>query len=173
MKDGRDGTDRAGVTGMSAVLLSLHVVAAILFIGPVTVAASMFPRAARTALQADVGDRSTVAVQLLHRISRVYAALGVTVPVLGIATGARMGVLGETWLITSMVLTAGAAVVLILLVLPGQESLITAINARETGSGPALRLTSRLGMITGLFATIWVVVVVLMIMRPGSTTGVQ
>jgi hypothetical protein len=31
---------------------------------------------------------------------------------------------------------------------------------------------SRLGMATGVFALIWAVVVVLMIVRPGSTTGV-
>lgn len=34
---------------------------------------------------------------------------------------------------------------------------------------PAL---SRLGMMSGLFALIWVAVVCLMILRPGSTTGV-
>ncbi|WP_152361061.1 DUF2269 family protein [Microlunatus speluncae] len=161
---------------MSGVLLSIHVVAAILFIGPVTVAASMFPRSARVALAAEPGNpRSGAAavVRVLNRISRVYAALGVTVPVFGIATGARMGVLGETWLIVSMVLTAAAALILILLVLPRQEAMLQLIDGGEMLTGPARRELGRLGGFTGTFALIWVVVVILMIMRPGSTTGVH
>jgi hypothetical protein len=53
---------------MTAVLLAVHVLAAIVFIGPVTVAASLFPRYAR---QGEVG-----VARVLHRISRVYAVLG-------------------------------------------------------------------------------------------------
>jgi len=36
----------------------------------------------------------------------------------------------------------------------------------------ATRLTRRLGTATGIFNLLWLVVVVLMIFRPGSTTGV-
>jgi hypothetical protein len=39
----------------------------------------------------------------------------------------------------------------------------------DPGVGGGLR---RLSMVTGLFALTWAVVVVLMIVRPGSTTGV-
>ena len=60
---------------MTAVLLAVHVLAAIVFIGPVTVAASLFPRYAR---QGEVG-----VARVLHRIGRVYAVLGVAVPVFG------------------------------------------------------------------------------------------
>ena len=160
---------------MSGVLLSVHVVAAILFIGPVTVAASMFPRCARTALAAEPGQRDGAAAvaRILNRISRVYAALGVTVPVFGVATGARMGVLGQTWLIVSMVLTAAAALILILLVLPQQEAALQLIDGGAPLTQPVGRELGRLGGFTGTFALIWVVVVILMIMRPGSTTGVH
>ncbi|MFI6071966.1 hypothetical protein ACIA5C_10295 [Actinoplanes sp. NPDC051343] len=139
---------------MTKVLLSLHVLAAIVAIGPVTVAASMFPAALRRS------DRPAMAT--LHRICRVYAALGILVPVLGLATAGAMGVLGSAWLLTSLFLTIGAAVVLGFLVLPAQAAALAA---------PAESLPARLGMTAGLFNLMWAVVVVLMVVRPGSTTG--
>ena len=148
---------------MTAVLLAVHVLAAIVFIGPVTVAASLFPRYAR---QGEVG-----VARVLHRISRVYAVLGVAVPVFGIATAAQMGVLGDAWLLVSLALTLVAALLLAVEVLPGQTRVLAALTGpTHTIAAPAV--PSRLAMSTGVFALIWAVVVVLMIVRPGSTTGV-
>ncbi|MFD7894597.1 DUF2269 family protein [Streptomyces sp. NPDC059743] len=165
---------------MTKFLLAVHVLAAIVAIGPVTVAASMFPPTVRRAL-ADPGDRQAMAwVRLLHRICRVYAVIGLTVPVFGFATASSMGVLGDTWLIVSIVLTALAAVALGALVLPRQEALLTGIEAAETteavketaAAEPAgRRATARLAMVTGIFNLLWATVTVLMIIRPGSTTG--
>ncbi|MBJ7384577.1 MAG: hypothetical protein JHC55_08840, partial [Mycolicibacterium sp.] len=58
---------------MSATLLSAHVILAILAIGPITVAASVFPRYA---------DNTAVA-SVLHRICVTYAAVGIAVPLFG------------------------------------------------------------------------------------------
>lgn len=138
---------------MPKFLLSVHVLAAILAIGPVAVAASMFPAAARRASDGPV-------LPVLHRICRVYAAVGVAVPVFGFATASSLGVLGDPWLLASIALTAAAAGVLGLLVLPGQRELLT---------GP--RAPGRLAMYTGVFNLLWATVTVLMIVRPGSTTG--
>ncbi|MFE4664126.1 hypothetical protein ACFRI7_08525 [Streptomyces sp. NPDC056716] len=148
---------------MTKFLLSVHVLAAIIAIGPVTVAASMFPPAARRALEAPDDPGATGTVALLHRICRAYAALGIVVPVFGLATGLAMGVLGDAWLITSIVLTGLAAAVLLALVLPRQEALVEGAGTRET--------TVRLAMFTGIFNLLWATVTVLMIVRPGSTTG--
>ncbi|MGI5197722.1 DUF2269 family protein [Streptomyces sp. CA-288835] len=177
---------------MTKFLLSVHVLAAIVAIGPVTVAASMFPPAARRAL-AEPGDpRALETVRLLHRICRVYATVGIAVPVFGFATGSSMGVLGDAWLIVSIALTTLAAAALIALVLPRQEALLEAAEAGETagadtetaGSGeastdggattkttPDTRATAQLAMYTGIFNLLWATVTVLMIVRPGSTTG--
>ncbi|MBT2411254.1 hypothetical protein J7I94_11860 [Streptomyces sp. ISL-12] len=160
---------------MTKLLLSLHVLAAIVAIGPVTVAASMFPPAVRrTALPGGAGDGETGGagglgtVRLLHRICRVYAGLGIAVPLLGFVTAQAMGVLGDPWLIVSVVLTAVAAGLLVVLVLPGQEALLE----RLTGGQAVERAgTARLAMFTGLFNLLWATVTVLMIVRPGSTTG--
>ncbi|MBG0854936.1 hypothetical protein I2W78_24595 [Streptomyces spinoverrucosus] len=148
---------------MTKFLLAVHVLAAIVAIGPVTVAASMFPPAARRVLAAPDDPKAGETVQLLHRICRVYATIGVVVPVFGFATASAMGVLGDAWLIVSIVLTALAAVVLGVLVLPRQEALVEGGGTREA--------TVRLAMFTGVFNLLWAVVTVLMIVRPGSTTG--
>lgn len=187
---------------VTKLLLAVHVLAAIVAIGPVTVAASMFPAAIRR------GDGP--ALRTLHRICRVYAALGIVVPVFGLATATSLGVLGDAWLITSIVLTAIAAAVLGLLILPAQAATLTgevrpteAIacpddipsgsaavrNDRTTGTrdgeisperasvvvadkrAGGAAAARRLGMVTGVFNLLWATVVVLMIVRPGSTTG--
>ncbi|MCG5435968.1 hypothetical protein [Micromonospora foliorum] len=154
---------------MSAFLLSVHVLAAILTIGPVAIAASMFPRLARLALAAPDEPGRVAAVRILHRITRVYAVIGVLVPVFGLATAASIGVLGDRWLIVSMILTAGAATMLIALILPGQKRVVGALDTGESMPDGTAR---RLGMVTGVFNLLWAIVVVLMIYRPGSTTGV-
>jgi hypothetical protein len=147
---------------MTAFLLSVHVLAAILTVGPVAVAASMFPPAVRAAGR-------PVMVRVLHRVTRVYAAIGILVPVFGLATGAALGVLGDAWLVVSMILTAAAAAVLVGLVLPAQRRTLIAL---DLGESVADRLSRRLATHTGAFNILWAVVVVLMICRPGSTTGV-
>ncbi|WP_433041735.1 hypothetical protein [Dactylosporangium sp. CS-033363] len=141
---------------MSKILLSIHVLAAIVAVGPVTVAASMFPAVARR------GDGA--ALRLLHRICVVYAALGLAVPVFGLATAVSLGVLGDAWLLASIALTVAAAALLGLVVLPRQRRFVR--GAADVAAA------GRLGMVTGVFNLLWAAVVVLMIVRPGSTTGV-
>lgn len=158
---------------MGKLLLSLHVLAAIVFVGPVTVAVSLFPRYARRALAGD--PLAEPVVRLLHRISRTYAVLGLSVPVLGIALGARLGVLGDAWLLVSIGLTVAAAAVLAGVVLPAQQRAVDLLRAPALINDAAARWTAgsgRLAMSSGIFALLWAVVVVLMVVRPGSTTGV-
>jgi hypothetical protein len=155
--------------------LSLHVLAAIVAVGSITVAASLFPRFARQAATGgeDPGGRAAGIAALLHRICRGYAIAGITVPAFGIATGAYLGVLTDAWLIASLALTVIAAALLALVILPGQQRLLALSEGAATderalvAAGTATRLT----MLTGIFNVLWAIVVVLMIVRPGSTTG--
>ncbi|MEU8677620.1 hypothetical protein [Streptomyces sp. NPDC048560] len=190
---------------MTKLLLSVHVLAAILAVGSITVAASMFPRYAVQALGSGGRDgRAAAIAALLHRVCRGYALAGLAVPVFGIATGAQLGVLTDAWLIASLALTAIAAALLAAVILPGQQRLLAldeetpagetaaaqdtparedAVQEASAQEGPAplmpeARLEAmarpaamRLTMITGMFNVLWAVVVVLMIVRPGSTTG--
>ncbi|MFJ6900623.1 DUF2269 family protein [Streptomyces hokutonensis] len=155
---------------MTKLVLTLHVLAAIVAIGPVTVAASMFPATARRAASAPDGE-AIARARILHRICRVYAQIAVTVPVFGFATASLMHVLGSPWLITSIALTAAAAGVLGLLVLPRQHAVLTALTEATAGSRIDSATTARLAMLTGVFNLLWATVTVLMIIRPGSTTG--
>ncbi|WP_113698808.1 hypothetical protein [Nonomuraea lactucae] len=176
---------------MTKFFLSLHVLAAVVAIGPVTVAASMFPKALRRAHSEPGAPEPLTTLRMLHRVCRVYAGFGLAVPVFGFATASSLGVLGSAWLITSIVLTAVAAGVLALLILPIQEESLTTAEASGTGSpvpgdgalvreagspepasGTGSRAPGRLAMLTGVFNLLWATVTILMIIRPGSTTGV-
>ncbi|MEV6549122.1 DUF2269 family protein [Streptomyces sp. NPDC051597] len=163
---------------MTKFLLTVHILAAILAVGPVAVAASMFPPTARRALAAPGDAQALASVRLLYRICRVYAVVGVAVPVFGFATASNMRILGDTWLIVSIVLTTLAAVALIALVLPRQDAILTGLDtaaAAEARTAPAStaeeRRTVQLAMYTGVFNLLWAAVTVLMVLRPGSTTG--
>ncbi|MFG2143319.1 DUF2269 family protein [Streptomyces sp. NPDC048696] len=157
---------------MTKFLLTVHILFAILAIGPVAVAASMFPPTARRALAGPADAQALASVRLLHRICRVYAAVGVAVPVFGFATAKNMGILGDTWIIVSIVLTTVAAGALIALVLPRQDAILAELEGAETAAtDQSVRRTVHLAMFTGVFNLLWAVVTVLMILRPGSTTG--
>ncbi|GIJ45098.1 hypothetical conserved integral membrane protein [Virgisporangium aliadipatigenens] len=145
---------------MTKLMLSLHVIAAIVAIGPVTVAASMFPPAARRAAADPSDARHGAVLRSLHRTCRVYALVGIAVPVFGFATAGMLGVTGDPWVVVSIALTGAAAGVLALVVLPGQERVLAGASV------------ARLGMYTGAFNLLWATVTVLMIIRPGSTTSV-
>ena len=162
--------------------MSVHVLAAVILIGPITVAASVFPRYARAAAAEDVPSSAPAraVAAAMHRISRGYAIPAIAVPVFGIGLGAAMGVMTQSWLVISMALTLLAAVLLVALILPGQSSIMAQLGAsdgraRADGAAPPNGVehgARRLGMITGIFAMTWAVVVILMIVRPGSSTGV-
>ncbi|MFI0450554.1 hypothetical protein [Actinomadura sp. 6N118] len=207
---------------MSKLFLILHVLAAILAIGPVAVAASMFPPALR---KAKAEPESLPVLRNLHRICRAYAVFGITVPVFGFITASSMGVLSDPWLVISIILTAAAAAVLGLLILPRQAAALATAESAPAESRPedapaesqtedappggqaqgappggqaqgasaggqaegapvdalaqgasgdgvdVVPLAARLAMFTGVFNVLWAVVTILMIVRPGSTTG--
>ncbi|MBL1117643.1 hypothetical protein JK364_35470 [Streptomyces sp. 110] len=172
---------------MTKLLLSIHVLAAILAIGPIAVAGSLFPRYARQSASAQSAQsahstqsasarpegsdaqRATAVAALLHRICRGYTLVGIAVPLFGLATAAQLGVLTDVWLIASIVLTTVAALVLALAIIPAQRGLLTAPEDTATKGNSAV--AARLAMLTGVFNLLWAIVVVLMIVRPGSTTG--
>ncbi|MFI5801760.1 hypothetical protein [Streptomyces sp. NPDC051561] len=155
---------------MTKFLLSVHVIVAILAVGSISVAASMFPRYAKQAVLE--GGQAAGIATVLHKVCRGYAIAGLAVPVFGIATGAALGVLRDAWLVVSLVLTILAAALLGLWILPYQQRML-AMGDREAGAeaGELKGTASRLHMLTGIFNVLWAVVTVLMIVRPGSTTG--
>ncbi|HEY0500100.1 MAG TPA: hypothetical protein VGD48_30430 [Kutzneria sp.] len=143
---------------MTKILLTIHIIAVIIAIGPVAVAASMFPPTARKAV-ASGNDADMATLRLLNRICKVYALVAIAVPVFGFAVAGIMHVTGSLWIIISIVLTGIAALVLGLLVLPYQQRVLDGTPTP----------TAQLAMYTGLFNLLWAAVTVIMIFRPGST----
>lgn len=161
---------------MTAALLAVHVLAAVVMVGPITVAASTFPRYARAAgtPSADPVQRQAAraSAAAMYQISRTYAVLSVAVPVFGIATAVALDVLTQSWVLVSMLLTVVAGLLLALAVVPLQRRVLGRVTAPTAEADPVSRSIARLAALTGTFNLIWVLVVVLMIVRPGSTTGV-
>lgn len=145
---------------MQALLLSVHVVAGILFVGPIAVATSLFPRYAPVVGASADTERSAGIARLLHRITRVYGVLALVVPIVGLALAGVQRRMSEVWIIAAIALTAVAGILLVVQIAPRQA------QALATPGGVAeLRA---LGMVTGVFNLLWVVVVVLMVVHPGS-----
>lgn len=145
---------------MEALLLSVHVVAGILFVGPVAVTTSLFPRYAPVVGAASGSPRDPVVAWLLHRITRTYGVLALVVPLVGLALAVVQGRTTELWVLVAMVLTAIAGGLLALQIAPRQRD---ALDVPDDGA--QLR---RMSMLVGVFNLLWAAVVVLMIVRPGS-----
>lgn len=173
---------------MTTLLITIHVLGAILTVGPVTVAASMFPAAAHAASLDPSANGGQAA--MLHRICRAYSAIAIVVPAFGVAAAARLQVWGQAWLITAIALTAVAAAVLVGLVLPGQRRVLAELRPGAIDTDPPgkfrtaaprdsaspltsvpRQVTGRLAAATGVFNLLWVAVAVLMLAKPGSPAG--
>ncbi|MEZ7130382.1 hypothetical protein ACBR40_34045 [Nonomuraea sp. AD125B] len=157
---------------MEALLLSVHVLAGIVFVGGSAVAASLFPRYAPIAAGVPAGgvpeaaspqvepDRSRAVALAMHRITRGYSLFGIVVPVVGVVLALVQGRMGEIWVNVSMLLTAAAGGLLALQIYPRQRAALA-----EPGDAGSLR---RLSMLAGIYNLLWAAVVVLMIVRPGA-----
>jgi hypothetical protein len=153
---------------MTKLVLSVHVLAAVLLIGPLAVATSLFPSSLRRAVS---GEGSLSGARLLHRVTRVYAVASLVVPAFGMATAGRMNVITSPWLVASIALVVVAAVVLVLGIVPQQGRLLRALEVPGASAAPLGPARRRMIVAVGVFNLIWAVVTVLMIVRPGSTTG--
>ena len=136
----------------------------------------MFPAARRRAAEAPGSAEAVAAVRLLHRICRVYAVAGLAVPVFGFATASTLHVLGSPWLIASIALTGVAAFLLGVLIVPAQAAALASLShggaSTAATAGGKHAPMQRLAALTGIFNLLWATVTILMIVRPGSTTGV-
>lgn len=154
---------------MYTVFVILHVFAAVLFLGPVTVAVSSFQG---RALRVHEGDHdSEGAVKLLHRITNSYGMLSLLVPILGVAV---MFTNTEYWRMTRFHVAIALAVLawalLLFLIIPQQKKMVGALGLLEPedqDDGPFEvsdwnKAKGRLSMFGGIFALLWVIMLILM-----------
>ncbi len=153
---------------MEHLLLSVHVLAGIVFVGGSAIATSLFPRyapvaaavPARAAAAAASGARNRAVAVALHRITRGYGIAGIAVPAVGIALALVQGRMAEIWINVAMVLTAAAGILLAAQIYPRQKQALA-----EPDDGARLRTLS---MLAGFYNLLWAIVVILMIVRPGA-----
>ncbi|HUR04641.1 MAG TPA: hypothetical protein VM347_19005 [Nonomuraea sp.] len=159
---------------MEHLLLSVHVLAGIVFVGGSAAATSLFPRYLPVIVGVTVGapvpeapqapqERNRAVAVALHRITRGYSAFGLIVPAAGIVLAFVQGRSGEIWISVAIALTAAAGVLLALQIYPRQRDALA-------GTGDPDRLRT-LSMLAGIYNVLWAVVVVLMIVRPGAAPG--
>jgi hypothetical protein len=147
-------------SGSYAVVLVLHLLAALFVIGPLAVVASASPQLARSG--------RLVALRAAQRTTRRYALASIVVVLLGSAM-IGLGGPGEAWEFSQLWVSASyafwvVAVALTLgLVVPAQRDAVAALEAGQDASGTAGRMAAG----SGLAMLAWVVIVVLMVTKPG------
>lgn len=147
---------------MPYVLLVLHIATAIVFIGGVTVAASVFPRYATA--EAAAGHESAgghpVAVAM-HRITKVYGRLAAITPIVGLILAIVLGKVTEPWVLLSIGLVTLGGVVLVARIIPMQQQMLAKPPTDPQARGRAVGWA-------GLLNSIWLTILVLMITKPGG-----
>ncbi|OMQ08843.1 DUF2269 domain-containing protein [Corynebacterium amycolatum] len=163
---------------MQNVVSIVHVLAAILLLGPVTVAISMFPK---LALAARGGEAGTVgAARTMHAISRTYGMWSLLVPLLGfgvmftdVSTYMKSGAMHAAILLAII-----AWALLFFLIIPRQRLMMAGLGIAdedEDVDDPEFierrkkadeldwdKQKGQLAMFSGIFSLLWVVAGILM-----------
>jgi hypothetical protein len=147
-------------TGTYAVVLVLHLLAAVFVVGPLAVAAVTSPRLAR-------GGRLE-ALRTAQRTTRGGALASIVVVLLGSAM-IGLGDVGGQWEFSQLWVSASFALSLLAvgltlgLVAPAQQGAVEALEAGQDAGGT----TGRMAVGGGLAMLAWAAVVVLMVTKPG------
>ena len=139
------------------LVLFLHILAAIVTLGPLTVATAATPRALRG------GAESLPLAVWLHRTTRVYGLATLAVLLLGLGLAGDRG-FNRFWVAASIALYLVALGLLLAVVDRDQR---TGIEAVRQGASAAVQ-AARVASVGGAVALIWVVVLALMVWKPGG-----
>ncbi|RBQ22212.1 hypothetical protein DP939_04310 [Spongiactinospora rosea] len=150
---------------MEALLLVVHIIGGIVFVGGSAIATSLFPRYVPLAATVPAGtdppeERSRAVAAALHRITRGYGIAGLIVPVAGLVLAVMQGRTMQLWVILAMILTAVAGGLVAMQIYPRQRDALA-----DPGDRAGLRTLS---MLSGVYNLLWTAIVVLMVVQPGS-----
>ena len=139
---------------MYDVLLVLHLLGAILVVGPLALSAVHSPGQARR------GD--VLGLQAAHTTTRVYSAATALVVALGAVMTADRFEKTATWVLASYALWFVAVLLHVLVVGKAQEAALAALSeGRDVGGLPG-----RIAVGGGLATLCWAAIVVLMVYKP-------
>ena len=154
---------------MTTFLLFLHVAAAVLLIGPVTVAVSAFPKAAQNAQSGS--EEAVGRASFLHSMSTKYGLISLLVPLLG---GGLLAFDWEThksnyWMHTAIVLSVLAWVFLFAMVIPQQRKMMGSLGALHPADADPRDIATNFDSARvkaaaggGIFCLLWFVTLILM-----------
>ncbi|QMV85047.1 DUF2269 domain-containing protein [Corynebacterium hindlerae] len=153
---------------MDTIMTALHILSAVLFLGPVTVATSTFHAKALAAHSGD--DTARGAAKLLHNISSTYGMLSLLVPLLGVGVFMTdSAYLKQGQYHAAVGLSVVAWAVLFFLILPRQKKMLGALGLLDADEVPAdteiadwNKAKGQLSMFGGIFALLWFVTAILM-----------
>lgn len=156
---------------MGTLLIILHVLTAVLFLGPVTVAVSSFQS---RAVEAHNGNATAQGSALtLYKITQTYGMLSLLVPLIGFAVMfTNDGYWSDGRFHASIALAVLAWAVLIFLIMPRQKKLVGALGLLEADELEAgnfdvadwNKAKGQLSMFGGIFSLLWVIIAVLMVL---------
>ncbi|ACR18053.1 MULTISPECIES: hypothetical protein [Corynebacterium] len=155
-------------------MVLIHVIAAIILIGPVMVATSQFPKAAQAAHNGDELARGRA--QSLHSITKAYGLWSLLVPLIGFGALFTVdGALKNYFIHTGILLTVIGWGILFFVIVPKQRTLIADLNLLDEADDiepdevpPAQwdKTPGMLNMFSGIFNALWVITAILMFFRP-------
>lgn len=157
---------------MSTILIVLHVLAAVLFIGPATVATSTFQT---QAVKAKAGDtRAAGAATVLHKLTSVYGVLAALVPLLGVAIMLTdpSYYFKQGQFHIAITLAVIAWILLLGFIVPRQKKMMGSLGLLDAADHDPekdvlseekfAKTKSQLSMFGGIFALLWVIMLTLM-----------
>jgi hypothetical protein len=142
--------------------IAAHLVFVVFTIGPLVHAATTAGRGVRN------GDGAATAAA--SRMLRVYAYASVLVIVAGMALmsqkedGQKLGEFGDTWIWLSLVLWVLAMGIVLGVTVPTLNKATKRIESQDS----VVTLTARVAASGGVLALIFLVIIILMVYRPGS-----
>ncbi len=147
---------------MMKLLLAAHLIFAVFAVGPLVHAATTAGRGVRT------GNGAATAAA--SRMLRIYAYVSVLVVVAGMGLmsqkedGKKLGEFSDTWIWLSALLWLIAVGLVLGVIVPTLDKATRQIAAQES----VVALTARVAASGGVVALIFLVIVVLMVYKPGA-----
>lgn len=153
--------ERQRSSPMTSLLIAIHVLAAVLLMGPVMITVSAYQGQMMKAKDGDA--RALGAATTLHRLTSQYGPLSAIVPVAGIAVFlTNLSAFGsEGRFHISILLAVIAWVILIAVIIPRQKKTLAALEGGDQVVDFA-KEKKQLSMFGGIFNLLWIITALLM-----------
>lgn len=159
---------------MNTIIVTLHVLTAVLLVGPVAVATSAFAPAFRKAAAGDEGAKG--ALRFIFRQTRTYGLASLIVPGLGLVAFLTSATAREHYTFHAAILLAVIAWGLLLAaVIPTQRKGLIKLGALDPSDNPASeketaavsqlnadKIPGKAAMLGGIFNLLWIITAILM-----------